>query len=249
MYPKEVKFLTSKLDKKETKMFNNTVTTVKNTVRDIKRFTLWVTVFTQLVTVGYFTYLCFTGAGSLPVNITLAAISLGYLIVYTATYGKKTKVVKEARKKALKVGRILKLLGKTVTLGITVYGIYISSTTADSITVILATLSIISWIIQVIFEVVRAYVEAKADELVDSFMKDISIFSVSTGEGERAAQGIVPEVAELAKEGYEIVKHGVIAYKRGKSIVSKLGGALGLGKRVKAQDELPKPEEKELAKK
>ena len=229
-------------DKKETEMFNNTIATIKNTVRDIKRFACAVTVVTQLVTVGYFTYLCFTGAGTLPINITLAAVSLGYLAVYLATYGKKDKAVKEVRSKALKVGRILKLLGKTVTLGITVYGIYISSTTTDSITVILATLSIISWIIQVIFEIVRAYVEAKAEELVESFKKDVNVFRVPKEEVARTVRDIAPEVAELAREGIEAVKHGVKAFNKGKSIVSKIGSKLFFGRKGRSMPTLPEPE-------
>lgn len=205
-------------------MFNHTRATITATVRDIRRFVCIITVLSQLITAGYFTYLSCTGTGTLPVNIILASVSLAYLVIYLATYGAKEKRIKQVKGIALRTARAIKLLGKTLMLAITVYGIYVSSATTDAITIILATLSIISWIIQTLFEIVRSYVEIKANEFMESLRQDTEFIRHPIQTAAEKARQFAPELAELASEGAEVVKHGVRALGAGKGIVSRLRG-------------------------
>ena len=54
----------------------------------------------------------------------------------------------------------------------TVYGIYIAASTVNPITIILATLSVIAWILQIGLEFVTLFFEHHLNMLIDAFIAD-----------------------------------------------------------------------------
>lgn len=196
-------------------MFTRTINSLKSIARDVVNFSKFITVISQIIVAGYFTYLCFMGLGLLPLNIVLIAVSLVYLVLYFATYGNKEETTRKARRYTLRIGKALEILGKAVTLGISIYGIYLSST-ANPITIILSTLSIIGWIMQAVIEIVSVYIEIKFEELKACISEDVKPFEpvVNTIKGTVKVISQVPEeVKETVVETVETVKHGVRAIK------------------------------------
>lgn len=195
-------------------MLDSTKNVFLKTVREIKLFTCVVTVLSQLITIGYMIYACVVGTGLLPVNIILAVVSLGYLVIYVATYGTKNRAHKKLRSAAATANRRMKLVGKTVTLGITIYGIYLSTEETTAISIILATLSIIFWILQVIFEILYSYVKRKAEEFVDALKNDVAtaiepvkkVGEFVKGVADTEVVGKVKELAGAAGEKIKDVK-------------------------------------------
>ena len=54
-----------------------------------------------------------------------------------------------------------------------IYGIYIASSNVNGVTIILATLMILAWVLELLFEIVIALFEDKKDLLVEGWNKDI----------------------------------------------------------------------------
>ena len=62
---------------------------------------------------------------------------------------------------------------KTFTIAVMVYGIYTASTNVSAISIILTTLMIIMWAIQLLFEMIVEIFEDKKDLIVAGWGKDI----------------------------------------------------------------------------
>ena len=77
------------------------------------------------------------------------------------------------KKRVKKTYKWLKLVIKAFTLSSMLYGIYVASNKIDGITIILATLMIITWVLQLLFEIVIQIFEDKKDLLVAGWNKDI----------------------------------------------------------------------------
>lgn len=205
-------------------MFKNTIATFDGIITDVRRFLCFITVASQLITIGFFTYSSIMDNGFLPVNIAAIAVAATYLVIYAVAYGKKG-TAKAVRVIANKFTRVSKLAIKTITLAMTVYGIIIAADT-DGITIILATLSIIAWIIQAIFEAVRFYIERKVKEFKASIAKDTAFISAPI----KAVGGLVADVVGTVKEGVgEILQEGSQVLEHGAQAIELGAQAIGHG--------------------
>ncbi len=243
-------------------MFKNTRESIDAIIHDFRLLSFLVTVISNLVCIGYFTYASVVGTGILPINIATVAISLIYIIIYGVTYGKKG-TEKRVKSIATKINSGVKLIFRTVTLAATVYGIFIAEST-NGITIILATLSILMWIISFVIEVAKYYVEIRFNRLKESLLADIAPVVAVAETVSNVYQNVKEEVDEIISEGketvmhgYETVKSGVQFVTHGVNLVGKTKGlfskisATGLFKRSpkvkdkKEQKKLSSPEEKE----
>ena len=155
-------------------MFTNTIKTLRSILNDISKLLAFITVVSQLVTIGYFSYQIAIDNGYFPVNVTLVLVSAVYLALYLFSRARKNnKRLGNARRKARRITKAIKLTLKAFTLSVTLYGIYLAED-ADGISIILATLSIIFWIIQTLTEVIRYYGEIKLEELKESLAADVA---------------------------------------------------------------------------
>ncbi len=212
-------------------MLDNTKAMIAKSLRDIKLFLCVLTVVSQLTTVAYLVYASVCGLGFLPVNASLSAIYVAYLAFYLMTYNTKERETKKRRRSLGNANRRLKLLVKTVTLAVSFYGIYISVKETTAITIIFSTLSILFWILQVIFEIVYIFVAHKAKLFVEGLKADFAaIIEPAKKVGE-----FVQTVAKKEEEVVEKVKE--IASATGKGI-REVGGIISrinpFGKRRKA---------------
>lgn len=79
---------------------------------------------------------------------------------------------KKLKKRVARTYKWARLLLKALTLASTLYGIYIASTAVDGISLILATLTIIIWVIQVLLEVLTIVIEPKIRLLTAGLVED-----------------------------------------------------------------------------
>ena len=151
-------------------MFRYTRAAVDIVVEDIKRYCNIFKNGSIIFTLLYFIYVFCTGSGNLTINIILTALFVVYTFLDLITKNKELKSLKRFIKKSY---TWLKFITKTFTLGIIVYGVYTATTHITPFSIILVTLMIILWALQLLFEIVISIFEDKRDLLVAGWSKDI----------------------------------------------------------------------------
>lgn len=151
-------------------MFKYTRAAIDTVVEDIKRYCNILKNGSIIFTLLYFVYVFCTGSGNLTINIVLTALFIVYTFLDLITKNKELKSLKKFIKKSY---TWIKFITKTFTLGIIVYGVYTATTHVSPFSIILVTLMIILWALQLLFEIVISIFEDKRDLLVAGWSKDI----------------------------------------------------------------------------
>lgn len=153
-------------------MFKYTRTAIDIIISDIKKFSTIFNYGSLIFTSAYFIYALVTKTGNFIANIILASLFVGYTIFYFITRSMEMKTAKKVVKRSYKW---IKIVIKTFTLGAMIYGIYITTTNVTPISIILATLMIILYVLQILLELACEIVEDKKDLLVEAVAKDMEI--------------------------------------------------------------------------
>lgn len=152
------------------RMFKYTKASIGLLIDDCKRYAKIFKYVSLIATLGLLTYQIITGfmKGSNLVyfNIAIAVAFLAFAFVDLLF---KSKSLKRTVKRIYKW---LKIILKAITLGITIYEIYIADT-VDGIQIILTTLMILLWIASFISEVVVEVVQIRANEILVAVKQDI----------------------------------------------------------------------------
>ena len=151
-------------------MFKYTKAAVDIIVNDVRRYCNIFKYGTMMFTLAYFIYSIYAQKGNLVVNIVLLILFALYAILDLVTSKKDYKLFKRFIRKSYKG---LKITTKAFSLGVMIYGIYIAAYNVSPISIILATLMIIMWVLEVLFEIVLSIFEDKKDLLVAGWNKDI----------------------------------------------------------------------------
>lgn len=158
-------------------LFQNTRNAITSTINDIRSAVRTTNILTQLLYIGYLIYALCTSAGILPINIALLSISVIYFVFYACTYNPKTRTLKRFKSNTRHAYKWIKLSLNAVMLSNTIYGIYIAASLINPVTIILATLSVIAWILQIALEFVTLFFEHHLNMLVDAFVADKDEFT------------------------------------------------------------------------
>lgn len=153
-------------------MFKYTRTAIDIIISDIKKFSTIFNYGSLIFTSAYFIYALVTKTGNFIANIILASLFVGYTIFYFITRSMEMKTAKKVVKRSYKW---IKIVIKTFTLGAMIYGIYTATTNVTPISIILATLMIILYVLQILLELACEIVEDKKDLLVEAVAKDMEI--------------------------------------------------------------------------
>lgn len=153
-------------------MFKYTRTAIDIIISDIKKFSTIFNYGSLIFTSAYFIYALVTKTGNFIANIILASLFVGYTIFYFITKSMEMKTAKKVVKRSYKW---IKIVIKTFTLGAMIYGIYTATTNVTPISIILATLMIILYVLQILLELACEIVEDKKDLLVEAVAKDMEI--------------------------------------------------------------------------
>ena len=152
-----------------------TVSAVEVIIKDLKRVCFCFALLMQILYISYLTYALIKGSGILLANAILAALSLIYLAFYIISSLSKKDEVKFAYRQSIRNFRWFKLLMKAFTLGIALYGIYatVNESEITPLSVILTSLMVVAWTIQVIIEAVLFFVIKEKDLFITAIQADI----------------------------------------------------------------------------
>ncbi len=137
---------------------------------DVKKFKKFFKLFSLVFTTGYFIYVLVTQSGLFVANIVLSVLFLGYTMFEFITAKKDLKPIKRIVKRSY---AWTTLAIKLITLGAMLYGIYTATKAMTAMSIILATLMIVFWVLQVILELLIQIVENKVDLVTAAVQKDI----------------------------------------------------------------------------
>lgn len=143
---------------------------------DLKKFIFGFSVSTQGLYIIFLVYALAIRLGRLYVNIALLTVSLGYLVFMIINQVKENQMPKDAVNTVGRIYRILRICIKAFTLGLSLYSIHIATTHVTVISVTLAAMSIIAWLLSVMFELFRIVYERYYELIESAIAKDIYPF-------------------------------------------------------------------------
>ncbi len=186
-------------------MLKYTKATLNKIVSDFKRYYRIFKNASLIFTSAYFIYALINKTGNFYANIVLAILFVTYTIFEIAT---RDKNMKTARKNVKKGYKWTKIAIKALTLGAMLYGIYTATTRVTPLSIILATLMIILWILQFLLAIVIEVVENKINLFVIAIKEDFKkprIFG-KRDEGEDKPREIIILDEQIEKEEAEKAK-------------------------------------------
>ena len=137
---------------------------------DLTKYKRIFKVLSLIFTSSYFIYALISQIGIFAVNIVLASLFVLYTLFELITINKNIKLAKRVVKRVYKW---INISIRSFTLGSMLYGIYTATTNVSAISTIIATLMIILWVIQVLFELVVEIIENKIDLFDKAFKQDV----------------------------------------------------------------------------
>ena len=151
-------------------MFDYTKAAFKQTVEDFKKIDFIRNIATQTLYIAYLIYAICVGLGLLVANILLLVLAVGYFAFFLfMTLKPPTKRVKNAVKTAFT--RCRQLI-KLYTLGVMVYGVWLTAEHVTPLGLILSALMIVCWVLQILFEVVFKFFLNRANFILEGMEAD-----------------------------------------------------------------------------
>lgn len=150
-------------------MFDYSKAAIVIILDDFKRWTKIFKIVFSVFTLIYFVYNLIKGNGNIIVNITLLSLYVAYTVFEIVTYN---RISKKTKKKIARGYKWSKLSIKAFTLGSMLYGMYVAASSIDGISIILATLTIIIWVLQVLLEVIILVIEPKVKLITAGVLTD-----------------------------------------------------------------------------
>ena len=230
-------------------MFESTREIINKTIKEFNFTVYFISVISQLITGGYMIYLCTVGAGTIGLNIAMSAICLGYLVLSTVHFVAESKEEKKQLSRAKSMLKRVKLAIKTAMLAISVYGIYLADKDMSAMAIILATLSIIMWILEVLFEIIFSYVKIRSSQFIEALKNDIKPQSLAGG----VVKIVKDKVADIADGTAKVGSVGIdAAIDVGAHVVKKAIHRFGFSTKSKGKvnkaELLPSPRDEEKTK-
>lgn len=142
---------------------------IKIILDDLKKWSKIFKIGFSIFTLVYFIYTFVMEKGNIYVNVVLISLYVIYTLFELITY---KKAIKKTKKIIARGYKWLKLLIKAFTLSSTLYGIYVATSNVDGISIILATLMIIVWILQVLLEIIVLVIEPKVKLVIAGVLTD-----------------------------------------------------------------------------
>lgn len=150
-------------------MVNYSKAAIAIVLEDLKKWSKAFKIGFSIFTLLYLTYSVVMEKGNFYVNVTLLGLYVVYTLFELLTYNKD---MKRAKKIIFRSYKWSKLAIKTFTLGSMLYGIYVAAYDVDAISIILATLMIIIWILEVLLEVLIFVIEPKVKLIIAGVLTD-----------------------------------------------------------------------------
>lgn len=176
-------------------LFGSTRGAVNHLVKVAKRVAFLTALGMQLLYIAYLVYISVKGEGIVGVNITMGAISVGYLLYFLIMEyrlsGMSKKEIREERKIGRSVKRIygfVKLAFKTMNLGIMIYGLWVNEAISTTVSTIFTTLMIIVWVVELIIALGTVVITYIAEVIIDAIEDDKNVMIDKAKAPERLAK-------------------------------------------------------------
>jgi hypothetical protein len=137
---------------------------------DLKKWTKVFKIVFSIFSLLYLSYSFLVKNGNFYVNIILISLYSIYTFFELLTYKKDMKKVKKIIARSYKWST---LFLKAFTLGTLLYGIYVGTRNVDGISMILTTLMIILWTLQVLLEILVTIIEPRIKLFTAGIMADL----------------------------------------------------------------------------
>jgi hypothetical protein len=187
-------------------MFGHTIAAIRSIIDGFKKMVFAIGILLQLSIIAYLGYALYASKGNLVANVILISLAVAYLIFELATKNIRTRQMKDAKKIVRRAVKYAKILVRASTLAIVLYGVTVSIGDVTAIELILIAISLISWIMQVVIELVTLYVESQLTFLELALKTDFAPISRPVTVVGDAIKKMAGVAVEKAPEPSEAVK-------------------------------------------
>ncbi|MBO5240233.1 MAG: hypothetical protein J6B56_02285 [Clostridia bacterium] len=158
-------------------MFDYTTVALQKIKSDFLKAIFVFSVLSQCIYVAYLIYALVAGAGNVWVNAVLLVLSGGYLPFYLVMYWRESTGAKNTKKIVSLVYKRSKQVLKLYTLAMSVYTICITTANVDHFSVLITTFMLITFILQILLEIVYRLVVSRLQFLIEGVKADIEPIS------------------------------------------------------------------------
>ena len=155
-------------------MFDYTRSVFTKTLNDLKKLAFLFAIGLQVLQIGYLVYALIIGSGVLAANIVLLAISTAYLVFII--YIHRNTVKKEMKKLLKNIYRWSKRAIKLFTLGVSIYGLYVTAsdpiTVKSLLSIVLLIFMLLTWVFDVLLSLVILLIEQRKNMFFDAMKMD-----------------------------------------------------------------------------
>lgn len=150
-------------------MFDYTQTAIKKIFNDFKKFCHVCSIVTQLVYISYLIYSICAQTGRWWIKTVFLTVSVAYFIFYMCVHYSKNE---KLQKKGKHVYKRSKLFLKLFELVVAFYSISVTTHNATTTSVILLSLMLVGWLLQVVFDVIISILENRAELFMEALKAD-----------------------------------------------------------------------------
>ena len=223
-------------------MISNTKEAIKSVAEDFKRALRSLSILMQSIYILYLLYAIIMSSGVLIANIILIIISGAYFALYILSGTKRGSWLQLIMPKSKKILKICTLTIKAFTLAIALYGIYttVSESLITPIYIVLNSLMIVLWILQVLLEIIIAYGVSKFHIITAGINADFHRFSNNNLFKESEKEGEIQtrlKTRVIATKAAKKAEKKLLKKEKIKNAANRLKSLLPKGK-AKSTDEL-----------
>lgn len=155
-------------------MLDYTKAAIQKTVDDFKKLMYVIEFLSQIIYIAYLAYTLFTATDFFIVNLILLLISTLYFIFFLyVTRGKYNYVEnKKIKKRAKRVYNHTKKVLKLYTLGVTVYGFFLTSKHVTIFSLGFMVMMVVGWVLGLVFEIISSIIENRVGLVLSGLEAD-----------------------------------------------------------------------------
>lgn len=151
-------------------MLDYTKTAIRQTVDDFKKIDFIRNIATQAIYIVYLIYAICVQTGVLIANIILLTLACAYFVFFL--YMKTRGVKKQLKRMVRDIYKWCRRLIKLFTLGVMIYGLSLTASHFTPLSLVLAALMIVGWVLQLVFEVVFKFFLGRAQFILEGMEAD-----------------------------------------------------------------------------
>lgn len=170
---------------------------LKNTGRDISVFGFSLGIISQLFGIAYLIVALVLGVGYALVNAIILAVSAIYFGIYVALHETRDKKLRRMKNSSKHTAAIIKLVGATLTLSVSVYGIIIAGYSVSVPTLLLAVANAAFWVLRVIVELVSYYFDTRVELFTAAISADMEFVTKPIGAAKNAVRSVLGKEVEV----------------------------------------------------